>query len=282
MSKRVSDITSPFLRGNLPVLLIFSILITVLMMGISLAGLLFSGNFYGSGEFLETFVPNDITNLFVGGPVLLLSLWLASRGGLLGLLFLPGALFYITYTYLIYVFSLPLSIVSIGYLILIAGSFWLIVLLLRWIDAASITEDLGKVVPVRMSGIVITFSGAIFAIRAISILVGSVLNNEPLGATELGVNITDFLVTPIWVIIGILLLKRKQSGYILGLGILYQAIMLMIGLLVYMKIHARLTGQPILLADFVIISVFSLIFLIPFGYYVRGIYVIQKSLKQED
>jgi len=69
---------------------------------ISLAGIVFQSSLYASDELRQSFVANDILNLVIGLPFILGSVWSARRGKWTGLLFLPGALFYIVYNYIAY------------------------------------------------------------------------------------------------------------------------------------------------------------------------------------
>lgn len=275
MGKRVSYTKHRFTRGNLLIIYVSSLILAAVMAGVSLFGLLLPSITYPSQELVETFIPNDVVNLFIGLPVLLFSLWLAFRGALLGLLLWPGALFFIVYSFLIYIFSIPPNMVFFGYLILVMGSIYSIVVLLPKMDAESIYGKLESFVPAKTSGIIITFFGCLFAIRAIGILIGPAFGGMTLAVTEIGLNISDLIITPVWITGGVLLIKRKKMGYLVGLGILYQATMLMIGLLAYMGLYSLMTDQPFDLTDFIIVLVLSLIFVIPFALFVRGAIVAQ-------
>jgi hypothetical protein len=72
-------------------------------------------------------VSNDVVNLFIGLPILLGSMWLAWRGKLIGLLFWPGALFFVLYNYLIYVFAMPLNVAFLLHLALVTLSVYTII-----------------------------------------------------------------------------------------------------------------------------------------------------------
>jgi len=76
------------------------------MAAASVAGLMYRTTIYPTDELLRTFVSNDVVNLFIGLPILLGSMWLARRGQLLGLLCWPGALFFVLYNYIVYVFAM--------------------------------------------------------------------------------------------------------------------------------------------------------------------------------
>ena len=79
---------------------VFSIICAILMTTVSLGGLLVPTFFYPTIELIQTFVPNDVVNLLLGLPILLGSMWLTRHGKLIGLLFWPGALWYIVYNYI--------------------------------------------------------------------------------------------------------------------------------------------------------------------------------------
>jgi len=85
------------------------LLIALLTAIVSIAGLLSPDQVYPTEELQQSFVPTDVINLFIGFPILLGSMWLAHRGKLIGLSFWPGALFFVFYHYLVYIFALPLS-----------------------------------------------------------------------------------------------------------------------------------------------------------------------------
>ena len=94
------------IRGNLVTIQILSLLIAILMTVASVAGLFARASIYPTEELVQSFVPNDVVNLFIGLPILLGSMYLAWHGKLVGLLCWPGALFFVTYTYLAYVFAM--------------------------------------------------------------------------------------------------------------------------------------------------------------------------------
>src|SRR6266545_5600548 len=86
-----------------------SLVIAVLMTVASVAGLVFgSAGLYGvEPRLVQVSRGGDAANLVVGLPILLGSLWLARRGSLIGLLLWPGALFYMLYTYALYLVGAP-------------------------------------------------------------------------------------------------------------------------------------------------------------------------------
>ena len=88
--------------------------------------------------------------------------------------------------------------------------------------------------------------------------------------TELALQIADVVITPAWVIGGILLWRRQALGYVTGLGLLFQASMLFIALIIFLLLQPFLTTAPFVLVDVVVIFVMGLICFVPFALFVRG------------
>ena len=55
-----------------------------------------------------------------------------------------------------------------------------------------------------------------------------------------------------------------------GLGLLFQASMLFIGLIIFLLLQPILTQAPLALVDIVVVFVMGLICFIPFGLFLRG------------
>lgn len=70
---------------NLSLAYTLSMIVAILMAGVSLAGLLFQPALYVTNELRQSFVSNDVVNLFIGLPILLGSMMLARRGRLIDL-----------------------------------------------------------------------------------------------------------------------------------------------------------------------------------------------------
>ncbi len=249
----------------------FSLVIALIVAVASVIGLLYQTSIYPTKELLKTFVSNDVVNLFIGLPILLGSLWLARRGKLMGLLFWPGALFYVLYNYIVYVLGMPLTLVSLLYLALVTLSAYTMYNLVVSIDGKAVQQRLTGAVPERFAGGVLIGLGTLFFLRVISVMVNALINQTPVAATELALHITDFVITPAWVIGGILLWRRQALGYVTGAGLLFQASMLFIGLIILMLLQPLLTAAPLILADVIVIFVMGLVCFIPFALFVRGV-----------
>lgn len=245
--------------------------VVVLMVGLSLAGLLFPRSIYPTEELRRAFVANDAINLFLGVPILLGCMWLTRGGELAGLLAWPGALFYTLYNSIAYVIGIPLGWMTAGYLVLVSLCAYAIIDLLARTNQAAVSEQLGGAVPVRTSGWVLVIFGVLFLFRAASQLAPVITSQTEIQMSEIGVLIADTLLSVVWIAGGILLLKRKPLGYTCGLGLLFGGSMLFVGLVLFLLMQTLFTDSPSALVDAIVVLGMGLIFFIPFGLYLRGV-----------
>ena len=271
MNTNQKDTASLPIRCNLTLAYAISLVIAALMAIASVAGLLYQTIIYPTDELLQSFVPNDVVNLFIGLPILLGSMWLARRGKLIGLLFWPGALFFVLYNYIIYVFAMPLNMAFLLHLVLVTMSVYTLIGLVASIDGKVVQQRLTGAVPERLAGGVLAGLGLLFFLRVIGVIVNALTSQTPIAETELALHTSDFLITPAWVIGGVLLWRRKEFGYVIGLGLLFQASMLFIALIIFLLLQPFLTTAPFVLADVVVIFTMGLICFIPFVLFVRGV-----------
>lgn len=262
---------------NLPVqhdpkmIFIGSIFITVLVAVASLTGVLNSDSVYPSDELRQSFLANDVVNLCIGLPMLIASMWLTWRGKLIGLLFWPGALFFVFYNYLVYVFAMPLGLPFLMHLVLVSMSVYTMIALVAAIDAQAVQQLISGAVPERLAGGVLIGMGALFLLRVIALIVESLGSGVPIAETDMAVNVADFFLSPALIIGGASLWQRKAFGYVAALGLLFQASMLFIGLIVFLLIQPLITDAPFALIDVIVVSIMGFICFIPFGLFVRGV-----------
>jgi len=250
----------------------FSSIVAILMTVSSIIGLLYPDQIYPSEELVLSFVPNDFINLVIGLPILLASMWLTSRGKLLGLLFWPGALFYMLYNFLIYVFVMPINVASFLDLIIVTMSAYVLIDLLARYDGRAIRETIAGAVPERLAGGVLMGLGSLFLLRVIAIFISASINQTSLPETEIALNISDFLMSPASVIGGLLLWQRKELGYVIGLGLLFQQSMLFVGLIAILVLQPFIIDVPFAIIDLIVVFIMGLVCFIPFFLYARGVY----------
>ena len=260
------------IRCNLTLTYALSFIIAILMAAASVAGLMYRTIIYPTDELLRAFLSNDVVNLFIGLPILLGSMWLARRGKLIGLLCWPGALFFVLYNYIIYVFAMPLNVAFLLHLALVTLSVYTLISLVASIDRKAVQQRLSGAVPERAAGGILVGFGLLFFLRVIGVIVNALTSQTAVAETELALHTADFLITPAWVIGGVLLWRRMELGYVIGLGLLFQASMLFIGLIIFLLLQPFfLTTAPFVLADVVVIFILGSICFIPFVLFVRGV-----------
>ena len=265
------------LRFDLRLIYILSVVIAILMAVASVAGLLYQTDIYPTDEMLQSFLPTDVAMLFIGLPMLLVSIWLTWRGKLIGLLFWPGTLFFVLYNYIVYVFAMPLNAAFLLHLALVMLSVYTLIGLVASIDGGAVKQRLTEGVPERLTGGVLAGLGLLFFLRIIVVLVNAIIHQTPIPEVELTLNASDFIISPAWIVCGILLWRRKAFGYVTGLGLLFQASMLFIGLIILLLVQPFLTDEPIAWVDVVVTFILGLVCFIPFGLFVRGVARNRKS-----
>jgi len=255
-----------FLNRNRSTVFTLSILVTGLMTALSLAGLLFPMSMYSTEDLRQSFLTNDVVNLVIGLPVLLGALWLARHAKLPGLLGLPGALFYVTYKAIAYTAAMPLTwpfFVHLGLAILRAVAIFLHI---SSLDGTAVQVQLQGRVAERFGAAVLMGLGTLFFLRAVAEFFDGAA-----GWAAFGVLVADALTTRFWILGGLALWRKQPLGYGSGMGLLFQASMLFVGLLVFFILQPFVAGVPFPLADFVVILVMGLLVFVPFGLFLRGV-----------
>ena len=261
------------IKGSLKMVYILSLLIAGLFAFASILGIFFGSTVYPTDELLNNFISNDAVNLIIGLPIILASIFLTMRSKLVGLLFWPGALLFVVYNYLIYILAIPLDWVFLLYLTLVVSSVYAIILLAKTIDATKIQHQLTGVVYERVSGVILVAMGFLFMLQASGAMIDAFINQIQITGIDFAVHVADFSISPVLIIGGLLLWQLKEFGYTSGLGLLFQASMLFIGLIAFMIIQPLLTQTPFLLVDIVVVSIMGLICFIPLALFIRGVIV---------
>lgn len=67
-----------------------------------------------------------------------------------------------------------------------------------------------------------------------------------------------------------LLWRREPFGYVTGLGLLFQASMLFVGLIIILILRPVTIGAQFVLSDVLVVLVMGLVCFVPFALFVRG------------
>jgi hypothetical protein len=263
-----------------------SLVVAVLIAVVAAAGLLFgSTGLYGSdpnravavteaeaGLLVPGFLALDAYNLVVGLPILLALLWLAYRGSLIGLLLWPGALFYIVYTYVLYLVGTPFSVLFLAYIALVALSASTMIGIVANIDGEQVRQRLGGAVPARTIGaILIGLAMLTLAQDASGALVTALAGGAPLDPLARHVWSADLVLElPAMLLGGVLLWRHKRLGYVVGAGLLLQFGLTPTGLAAIIAFQPILTAAPLDVGTIVGLLIFSVVCFASLAFFVRG------------
>lgn len=239
----MSDFPFPF-KGDLRLAYAGSLAVAVLMTAASVAGILYWRDLYPAAQAASS-AGSDAFNLVAILPVLLLSMLLARRGSLAGLLLWPGALFYVLYIYAFYVIGLPVTALFLPYVAIVVLSAYTILGLVASVDSNAVRERLAGHVPRRTAGAILIGLAVLFIAMDACAVVAMLAGNKPIDVQTSTPWIVDFIVEcPALLLGGILLWRRAAHGYAAGAGLLFQIAALLIGVPVSFALGAALTGSP--------------------------------------
>ncbi len=250
-----------------------SLVIAAFMTVTSVAGLLYPSTLYPTDDLLRNTLPNDVVNLVIVLPLLLASMWFARRGKLLGLLFWPGALFCVFYNYIAYAFGMPLNAAFPLGLMLVTTSAYTVIALVASIDGPVVQQRLTGVIPEKLAGGALLGYGALFFLLVLGNIAQALTGQHALPEAELAVMVADAMMAPAWLIGGVLLWRREPFGYVAGAGLLFQASMLFVGVIMVVLLQPLLTNAPFAVGDVIALFVMSLVCFIPLGLFLRAYFM---------
>jgi hypothetical protein len=148
-----------------------------------------------------------------GAGLLLGSRWLAHRGSLVGLLFLPGTLFYALYWYVLYLTDAPFSVLFLVYVPLVTLSAFTISGVVSSTDGEEVRRRLSATVPARAIGALLVVLGLLtLAQDTTGALVSALADDAPADPAARPVWISDLALQAPAVIVGGALLWRSSSA----------------------------------------------------------------------
>jgi hypothetical protein len=173
----------------------------------------------------------DVVTVFLGVPLLVVSLLLSRRGSLRGHLLLAGTLGYFLYTYGSMAFLTAYNALFLVYVALFSASLFAFVLAFTSIDRQDLPSHFSSHLP-RCS-----IAGFLFAVGLFLLLLWLGLLVPPLwqghtpqgleSATTLVIQVLDLgIIVPVAVLSGLLLLRRAPLGYLLTSVVLIKSVTL--------------------------------------------------------
>jgi len=258
------------IKRDLTLAYLTSGIIALIMCVTSVASILYGSDIYPASQ-VSNNVGTDALNLVVGLPILLVSMWFAQRGSLIGLLIWPGALFYILYVYTFYILGVPFNVLFLAYIVLVTLSAYTIIGLVSSIDGKAVWQRLSGKVPARTTGGMFILISILFMIVDLFLIVTAQISNASVSSTSYASWVTYFTIQlPALLVVGILLWRHEALGYVAAPGLLFQGAVLNAGFAIVLVIQAIFTSSPINVPFVALVFVIGAISLILLAFFMRG------------
>lgn len=181
-------------------------------------------------------IAQDYITLFVGVPLLIISLFFFRRNSLRGLFVLSGTLLYFFLTYLFYTAMAMYNEMFLAYVVLLGTSFYTFILTLFSLDLDKIITSIKSNTIYKTAGVFLIINAALIALLWLSVIVpplmdGSLFPKEVQHYTTLIVQGFDLgIFLPAAFITGYLAIRKNRFGllfapiYLIFLSILMTAL----------------------------------------------------------
>ncbi len=168
-------------------------------------------------------IGQDIINLFIVVPILLITAFFARRKSKLGLLIWSGTIFYLAYSYTIYCFGLHFNNLFLAYCTILGLSFYSLIYFVIISLKENVSEWFETKFSTKSTGIFLIVIAVLFYFIWLSEIIPAILiNATPKSITESGllinpVHVLDIAIClPALIITGIALIKKKNIGILLA------------------------------------------------------------------
>jgi hypothetical protein len=175
-----------------------------------------------SAEVAPQGIAQDYVTLFIAIPLLILSFFKAREGSLKGRYLFAGTLGYFLVTYLFYTVMGMYNVMFLTYVILMGASFYSFILIILSFDTNALQNSFKPSTPIKITGGFLVFNSIVIGLMWLSIVIPPLLDGTiiPLQVehyTTLIVQGLDLgILLPAGLISGVLLIRKKPSGYLLA------------------------------------------------------------------
>ncbi|KAB2952734.1 hypothetical protein F9B85_08780 [Heliorestis acidaminivorans] len=219
-----------------------SLLVALLAIVASIGGLLLENLYRDSEAIRAVWFVNDLITLFVAVPILMGSIYFASKGSIRASLVWVGSLWYMLYNYVFYMYGAAFNAFLLIYILLFVLSVYSLILTLVQINVVKLKSQLLDRAPTKaVSTFLFAFAGALgfpwvmLALRFIQLGETPPFEMTIVFATDL-----SFLVS-VLIFSGILLRKKNPWGVVLSAmvmlkGVLYPLVLIIGGALAFVRV----------------------------------------------
>ncbi len=259
---------------NLRIITILSVLLAFSLAVVSVFGIFIPVTYArDTASMAVQGIGQDIVNLFLVVPLLLVSMFLMLKSNIIGLYVFGGTVFYILYSFIIYCFGVHFNVMFLMYCVTLGLSVFIFIIFLYEAGKKDVRQWFNEKLPVKYIGIYLIIVSLMFYVLWLKDVFPAIINNT-VPASVSGQNL---LVNPVHVIdisfalpgilvSAVLLMKKNNLGYILSPVSLVFILILAIALammVVMMKVRGIGDDTSVVLI-FVVIAVISLFFLFLF------------------
>jgi hypothetical protein len=237
------------------------------------------------GVLIAGFRAYDVFNLLVALPLLVALVVLVARGSVLARLLWPGALFYILYTYALYLIGAPFGPLFLVYVALVSLSALNVVGVVGSIQSRDVvTHTLADAVPGRLIGGLLLALGLLTvgqdAAGALATAFAGGESVEPLARQVWTVDLA--LEAPAVIAGGVLLWRRQSLGYAVSLALLLQYGLTPLALASVLAVQPLVTGAPLQPGTIITLMVFAAVCFVPIELVARRVRVPHRALTQRS
>ncbi len=218
-------------------------------------------------------IGQDIFDLFIVVPLLLLSMFFTIKGKRTAIIIFAGTVFYIMYSFFIYSFGIHFNTLFIFYCFTLGSSFYLFIMLIIEIIHSEIGSRFEDNTPSVLTASFLLLIAVLFYFLWFSEIIPAVISNsapKSVSSYNLLVNPVHVLdlsfVLPGLIITSILLIKKRKAGFIFAPVLLIFTILLSLALIamaVMLNIK-NVTEDFSLAVIFSVIAVISVVILFIF------------------
>ena len=255
------------------------ITILTIILSISLAIVSYFGAFVSSTYSRDSIsmgvqgMGQDIVDLFIVVPLLILSLVFVRKGKINSYFIFSGILFYVLYSFFIYSFGVHFNNLFLLYCLTLGTSLYTFIIMIVQLSKIDIQNNITSKAPLKAIGIFFIIIAAMFYMLWLKDIVPAILHNSvpsEVGENSLQVNpvhVLDISIAlPGLIITAVLLLKKQKLGFIFTPVFLVFIIILaiaLIGMVLMLKLKG-LNDDISISVIFSLLAIISSIFLIKF------------------
>lgn len=207
-------------KSQIRILIVLTPILAVALAVVSVAGAFFESVYAReTASMAAQGIGQDLVNLFIVAPLLIISFWLMKKGNRTGTLIYGGTVFYILYSFVIYSLGVHFNRLFLLYCLVLGLSVYSFIIFFYGLK--EVRSWFGKGVPARATGIFLIIVAVVFYFVWLRDVLPAIIDNTiPKSVSDYNllvnpVHVIDMaFALPGLIISGILLMKKHSLGYV--------------------------------------------------------------------